>query len=644
MSVFVEKFADIKILRYQLPGFEQLSLKQKQYIYYLSQAALCGRDILFDQNGRWNLKIRSLLEAIYQSYRGDRDTATFKAFHLYLKRVWFGNGIHHHYSTDKFSPGLSRDEFTALMEASDLSSFPFVGELEQLLEVIFNPEIAAKRISLDSSCDLLKASAMNYYQGVDQQEAEAFYEAKRKAAGKQAPSFGLNSTLIKENGELKEDVWCVTGKYGKAIQQIVFWLEKAVEFAENEQQKQVIEKLVAYYRDGDLTLFDDYSIAWTNENEGLVDFVNGFIEIYGDPLGIKASWEAIVNYKDVQGTKRALVLSENAGWFEANSPVDARYKKEKVKGVSAKVIHVAMLGGDCYPATPIGINLPNSEWIREEFGSKSVTIENITQAYFQDSLGNGMLEEFAATDEEIKRARAYGQLAGNLHTDLHECLGHGSGRMMPGVKPEDLKNYYSTIEETRADLFALYYIADPKLQKLGLVPSSETGKAEYDAYLRNGLITQLTRIEPGKDLEESHMRNRQLIAKWAYEHGKADGVVALVERDGKTYVQINDYGKLRDLFGELLNEVQRIKSEGDFQAAKALVEEYGVKIDLELHKQVLSRFKKLDIAPYAGFLNPELRLVKNETGETVDVEVIYQSDYTAQMLAYSQKYGFLANS
>lgn len=642
--MFVEKFADIKILRYELPGFEKLSLQQKQYIYYLSEAALCGRDILFDQNNRWNLKIRSLLEIIYRTYSGSRRAESFQAFHLYLKQVWFGNGIHHHYSTEKFIPKLSRQEFVTLLQQSDGEQFAFQAELESILDVIFDPELEAKAISLDSSKDLLKASAMNYYQNVTQAEAEAFYESMRKSYGAHAPSFGLNSTLVKQNNELKEEVWCSRGKYGKAIRQIIYWLGKAIEFAENELQKEVIQKLIAYYETGDLKLFDAYSIAWTNENEGLVDFVNGFIEIYGDPLGIKASWESIVNYKDLEGTKRALILSENAGWFEANSPVDSQYKKAEVKGVSAKVIHVAMLGGDCYPATPIGINLPNSEWIREEFGSKSVTIENITQAYFNDSLGNGMLEEFAASEAEIARAREFGRLAGNLHTDLHECLGHGSGKMKPGVKPEDLKNYYSTMEETRADLFALYYITDEKLLQLGIVPSHETGMAEYDAYLRNGLITQLTRIEAGKDLEESHMRNRQLIAKWAFEHGKAENVVEFVRREGKTFVQINDYEKLRQLFGMLLKEVQRIKSEGDFESAKTLVERYAVRVDQDLHAEVLERFRKLNIAPYAGFLNPELKLVTDDSGKVVDVAVEYQSDYTQQMLKYSEEYGFMLES
>jgi len=641
MTVFVEKFADTKILRYELPGFEKLSLKQKQYIYYLGQAALCGRDILFDQNNRWNLKIRQLLEAVYRTFSGHRESDEFKAFHLYLKQVWFGNGIHHHYSTEKFKPALSREAFQQMLEQVDLSGLNLEKELPEIMDVIFDPDLEAKGISLDSSSDLLKASAMNYYRGVSQEEAEKYYGEKRRNVPKHAPSFGLNSTLVKERGGLKEEIWYSGGKYGEAIRQIVTCLRKAAEFAENDGQKEVIAKLVAYYESGDLKLFDDYSIAWTSENDGLVDFVNGFIEIYGDPLGIKASWESIVNYKDLEGTKRALILAENAGWFEANSPIDYEFKKSVVKGVSAKVINVAMLGGDCYPATPIGINLPNSEWIREEFGSKSVTIDNIAKAYFQDSLGNGMLEEFAASHAEIERAREYGQLAGNLHTDLHECLGHGSGRMKPGVKPEDLKNYYSTLEETRADLFALYYIVDEKLLKLGLVPSAETGKAEYDAYLRNGLITQLTRIELGKNLEESHMRNRQLIAKWAYEHGKEERIIELIRYEGKTFVQINDYSKLRGLFGKLLKEVQRIKSEGDYEAAKTLVENYGVKVDFDLHRQVLARFKKLDIAPYAGFLNPELKLITNDNGDVVDVAVEYQSDYTLQMLQYSEKFGFL---
>lgn len=632
MSVFLERFADIKILRYELPGFEQLSLKQKQYIYHLSQAALCGRDILFDQNNRYNLRIRRLLESIYTTYSGDRSSSAFLAFEVYLKQVWFANGIHHHYSMEKFVPQFSAKDFDTLLAQSDY----IADEIELLKTIIFDPSVEAKRVSLDSSGDLLHDSAMNYYRGVSQAEAEEYYGILHETYGEHAPALGLNSTLVNDKGRIYEETWSAKEKYGAEIQQIIKHLNDAKVFAENAQQREVIRLLVKYYETGDLSLFDDYSIAWAQENEGVVDFVNGFIEVYGDPLGIKGSWESIVNYKDVEGTKRAEILSANADWFEQHSPTDARFKKSEVKGVTAKVIHVAMLGGDCYPATPIGINLPNSEWIREEYGSKSVTIENITQAYFADALGNGMSEEFAADVEEIERAKNFGELASNLHTDLHECLGHGSGKMMPGVKPEDLKNYYSTIEETRADLFALYYIADPKLLELGLVPSEETGKAEYDSYMRNGLLTQLTRIELGKDLEESHMRNRQLIARWAYEHGKADAVVELIQREGKTFVKINDYTKLRTLFGELLKEIQRVKSEGDYAAAKSLVENYGVQIDAELHAEILTRFKALNIAPYAGFVNNELKLILNEAGEVVDVEVIPAESYAEQMLGLSR--------
>ena len=641
MKVFAEKFADIKILRYELTGFENLDIQQKQYIYYLSQAALCGRDILFDQNNRYNLRIRKLLETIFETYSGDRKSSLFQRFHVYLKRAWFSNGIHHHYSMDKIEPDFTADELTRLINHSNLSAIDFASEVNELVDVITNPEREAKRVSLDSSQDLLQSSAMNYYQGVSQSEAEAFYKSKHEQAGEKAPSFGLNSQLVKANGELKENVWKADGYYGKAIQQIIYWLEKAVPFAENELQQRHIRELIEYYRTGDLTKFDDYSISWVKELDGTVDFVNGFIEVYGDPLGIKGSWESIVNYKDVEGTKRATILSENASWFEQHSPVNSAYKKKEVKGVSAKVIHVAMLGGDCYPHTPIGVNLPNAEWIREEYGSKSVTIENITKSYFLDSLGNGLLEEFAESQAEIERAHTAGYLAGNLHTDLHECLGHGSGKMMPGVKPEDLKNYYSTMEETRADLFALYYIMDEKLLQLGLVPSMESGRAEYDSYLRNGLLTQLTRIEPGKDIEESHMRNRQLIAQWAFEHGKSENIVQWVKRNGKTYLKINDYLKLRDLFGQLLSEVQRIKSEGDLKAAAHLVETYGVKVDLNIHREVLERFKKLHIAPYAGFLNPELTLKTDLSGKVENVEVTYANNYTDQMLSYSHNFGFL---
>ncbi|MGQ8335216.1 dipeptidyl-peptidase 3 family protein [Sunxiuqinia sp. A32] len=641
MNVFVEKFADLKILRYKLDGFEKLNLQQKKYIYYLALAAKSGRDILWDQNNRYNLKIRKLLETALATYKGDKTSELFRNVHLYLKRIWFSNGIHHHYSTDKITPKFSASELREFLDQSNISSLPFISELDEIIEVITNPEKEAKRISLDSNTDILKASAMNYYQDISQEEAETFYAEKRKAAGEKAPSFGLNSQLIKENGKLTERIWKVGGMYGEAISEIISNLEKAVTYVENDLQKKLIGELIEYYQTGDLKKFDDYSVSWVEELDGMVDFVNGFIEIYGDPLGIKASWESIVNYKDIEGTKRAVILADNANWFEANSPVNDAFKKKEVKGVSAKVINVAMLGGDCHPYTPIGINLPNAEWIREEHGSKSVTIENITKAYFEDSLGNGMLEEFAASEEEINRARQYGYLAGNLHTDLHECLGHGSGKMNSGVSPENLKNYYSTIEETRADLFALYYIADSKLLELGLVPSEESGKAAFDSYLRNGLITQLTRIEPGKNLEESHMRNRQLIAKWAYEHGKNENVVSFVKKDDKTFIEINDYQKLRDLFGKLLAEVQRIKSEGDFIAAKELVENYGVKIDTATHNEVLERFKRLEIAPYAGFLNPELELVENDSREVIDVTVNYADDFTTQMLDYSDRFGYL---
>ncbi len=648
MEVFAEKFADIKILRYSVPEFEKLELNQKIYIYYLSQAALCGRDILWDQNNQYNLAVRAVLETIYQSFSGNRETLEFQQFVVYLKRVWFSNGIHHHYSTEKIPAGFSETYFRELIENSDWTLFKtpsglsFETFVANIQSVIFNPEEEAKRVNLESDKDLIQSSSNNYYQGVSQIEAETFYCKLKASAGAEPVSFGLNSTLVKEDGQLAEKVWKLGGKYGKAIEQIIYWLEKAKDYAENELQKKYIGQLIEYYITGDLSKFDEYSINWVKEQAGDVDFVNGFIEVYGDPLGIKGSWESIVNYKDQEATKRAIVLSENAQWFEDHSPVSPEFKKTEVKGVSAKVINVAILAGDCYPATPIGINLPNAEWIREAYGSKSVTIENITQAYFLDSMGNGMLEEFAGSTEEIERAKQYGYLAGNLHTDLHECLGHGSGKVRDGVNTDNLKNYYSTIEETRADLFALYYIMDEQLMRLGLVPSIEAAKSEFDAYLRNGLLTQLTRIEPGKDIEESHMRNRQLIARWAYEAGKAKNVVEFVRSGGKTFVRINDYPKLRDLFGQLLKEIQRIKSEGDFDAARNLVEDFGVKVDRQLHEEVLARFKKLDLAPYAGFLNPVYELKTWPCGTPDDVMIRYDEDYTSQMLRYSADYGFLS--
>jgi len=647
MDVFAEKFADLKILRYAVPEFENLELQKKLYIYYLSQAALCGRDILWDQNNRNNLAIRSVLETIRKTFKGNRETQEFKQFEIYLKRVWFSNGIHHHYSTEKIPAGFSETYFDELVSRSKWWNFEtplkikFKSFIAEIKDIIFNPERESKRVNLDSEKDLLVSSSNNYYQNVKQTEAEIFYTGLKASTGKESVSFGLNSTLVKEDNRLTEKVWKLNGKYGKAIEQIIIWLKKAIEYAENDLQKKYIKTLIQYYTTGDLALFDQYSIDWAKEVAGEVDFINGFIEVYGDPLGIKGSWESIVNYKDKEATKRAITLSENAQWFEDHSPVAPEFKKAEVKGVSAKVINVAILGGDCYPATPIGINLPNAEWIRERYGSKSVTIENITQAYFLDALGNGMLEEFASSAEEIERAKQYGYLAGNLHTDLHECLGHGSGKVREGINTDNLKNYYSTIEETRADLFALYYIMDEQMIKLGLVPSIEAAKAEFDSYLRNGLLTQLTRIEPGKDIEESHMRNRQLIACWVYQAGKTENVVEFFLSNNKTYVRINDYQALRSLFGVLLKEIQRIKSEGDLEAARNLVENFGVKVDRRLHDEVLERFKKLDLAPYSGFLNPVYELKTWPCGTPNDVLIRYDEDYTSQMLRYSQDYGFL---
>lgn len=650
MNVFAEKFADIKILRYEVPEFDKLAPQKKIYIYYLAQAALCGRDILWDQNNKYNLAIRAFLENIYKTYSGNRESQEFEQFVVYLKRVWFSNGIHHHYSTEKIPADFTKSFFDELIKYSDWSRFKFPENklketfYSELKELVFNPGKEKKRVNLNADSDLLLTSANNYYQGVSQNEAEEYYTNQKAYAGEEPVSYGLNSTLIKENGQLNEQIWKLGGKYTEAIEQIIYWLQKAIEFAENELQKTCIRNLIDYYTTGDLASFDKYSINWVKEQFGDVDFVNGFIEVYGDPLGIKGSWESIVNFKDKEATKRAEILSKNAQWFEDHSPVSEEFKKKEVKGVTAKVINVAMLGGDCYPATPIGINLPNAEWIREKHGSKSVTIENITQAYFLDSMGNGMLEEFAFSTDEIERARKFGYLAGNLHTDLHECLGHGSGKIREGINTEALKNYYSTIEETRADLFALYYMMDEKLVELGLIPSLEAAKAEFDAYLRNGLITQLTRIEPGKNIEESHMRNRQLISRWVLEAGSLEQVVEMVTNDHKTFVKINDYTKLRRLFGQLLKEIQRIKSEGDFNAAREIVETFGVKVDRQLHSEVLERFKKLDLAPYAGFLNPVYELKMWPCGTPYDVSIRYDEDYTSQMLRYSEDYGFLSKA
>ena len=640
-----EKFADIKILRFQVDGFSNLSLRQKKLIYFLSQAALAGRDILWDQNNAYNLQIRLTLETIYKTYRGDRNNQSFQNFIVYIKRVWFSNGIHHHYSMDKLEPGFTKEYFYHLIDKSDFSCCPLVDgksfreSLKKLIPILFEKDIAAKRVCLDSSKDLIKSSANNYYKNVSQEEAEKFY-ASFDTNKEELPSYGLNSRLVKENGTILEKVWKEDGLYGEAIKEIIKWLLKAIEVAENETQKEVITKLIEFYRTGDLKIFDEYSILWVKDINSHVDFVNGYIEVYGDALGIKASWESIVNFKDLEATKRTEIISKNAQWFEDHSPVDSKFKKQNVKGVSAKVIQAAFLGGDCHPATPIGINLPNPEWIREQYGSKSVTIENITYAYHQVSLTDGMLEEFAWDEQEVQLAREHGYLAGNLHTDLHECLGHGSGQLLQGVKADALKNYGSTIEETRADLFALYYILDEKLLQLGLIPSMETGKAEYAAYIRNGLLTQLVRIEPGKDLEESHMRNRQLIAQWTYKKGKKENIIEKKIKNNKTYFVINNYKGLRELFGKLLQEVQRIKSEGDYNAARELIENYGVKVDTELHAEVLNRYKKLNLAPYSGFINPEYTpLIKNN--EIIDVVINYPEDFTKQMLQYSENHSFL---
>ena len=647
----VDRFADLEILRYQVPGFESLTLKQKQLLYHLSEAALMGRDILFDQNCRYNLPIRRTLEAIYTSYKGDRQTPDFLALKTYLKRVWFANGIHHHYAEDKFQPDFSAEFLKKAISQLDPALVPvhpgqsIEAFTEEICQVILDPTVLPKRTTQSGDQDLIQASANNYYgEGLTQNEVEDFYASQKNDPTDMTPiSYGLNSRLVKENGLIQEKVWKVGGLYSPAIEAIVAELEKAIPFAENKAQKETIETLIDYYRTGDLRTFDAYSILWVEDTASEVDFVNGFIETYGDPLGRKASWESTVNFINKEATKRTKTISDNAQWFEDHSPVDPRFKKEQVKGVSAKVITVTMLGGDCYPSTPIGINLPNADWIRRDHGSKSVTIENITEAYDKAAQGNGFKEEFVWSEEERQLIKRYGFITDNLHTDLHECLGHGSGKLLPGTDPDALKAYSSTIEEARADLFGLYYLADPKMVELGLVPDQEAYKAEYYKYMMNGLMTQLVRIAKGKDVEEAHMRNRQLIARWTYEHGQADKVVEIVRWEGKSYVVINDYRRLRELFAQLLAEIQRIKSEGDFQAAKQLVENYGVKIDPQLHEEILERYKKLNLAPYKGFVNPVMRLVKNAQGEITDVTLDYTEGYAAQMLRYSRDYSYLNN-
>ena len=635
----VDRFADIEVLRYKVPGFEDLSLNQKKLIYYLTEAALWGRDILWDQNNEYNLPIRRMLEAVYTNYSGDRESEDFKNFERYLKQVWFANGIHHHYSTDKFTPALSREFLVA--ELDRLPEGDWSASRDTILTLIFDPAVAAKRVNQAEGQDLIATSANNLYKGVTQAEVEAYYDAIKDPSDATPVSYGLNTRVVKEDGKVVEQTYKIGGLYSAAIEKIVENLEKAKEFAENDAQRRIIETLVDYYRSGDLKTFDEYSILWAEDTNSKVDFINGFIEDYGDPLGMTGAWESIVNFKNDEASHRTEVLSSNAQWFEDNSPVDPRFKKDEVKGVSAKVITAAILAGDAYPATPIGINLPNANWIRAAHGSKSVTLENITQAYDEASHGNGFNEEFVIDEETAKLLNDYLFITDNLHTDLHECLGHGSGKLLPGVARDALKAHGSTIEETRADLFALYYLADPKLIEIGLLDNPDAYKAEYYKYILNGLMTQLMRIEPGKDVEEAHMRNRKLIAEWVYEHGKADNVIELVKQNGKTYVKINDYQALRGLFGELLAEIQRITSEGDYNAARDLVETYAVKVDPEIHREVLDRYATLSLAPYKGFVNPVYTPVTDGNGDIIDINVSYDEDYVPQMLRYGRDYSAL---
>lgn len=659
-----ERFADIQMLRYELKGFENLSLTQKIYIYCLSKATLLGRDITFDQQGKYNLRIRKTLEAVYLHYEGNRESEDFKAFEVYLKRVWFASGIHHHYGCEKFVPGFSEESFYEMVGAVADEYLPLSkGQSKEdllgiLVPVIFNPEVMPKRVNQTDGEDLVQTSACNFYENVSQAEVERFYARMKEEGNEQAPSYGLNSKLTKRNGELVELKWTEDGLYGAAIKEIVSWLLRAQKYAENEEQKHLIDLLVKYYRTGDLKDFDRYSIAWVQQHEGMIDFINGFIEVYGDPLGLKGTWEGIVEYKDLEATKRTQTISQNAQWFEDHSPVDPRFRKPEVKGVTANVICAAMLGGEEYPASAIGINLPNANWIRQEYGSKSVTIGNLTEAYNKAVQGNGFRDEFVIDEDTISLMNQYEDITDDLHTDLHECLGHGSGQLLPGTDPDALKAYGSTIEEARADLFGLYYVADHKLVELGLTPNDEAYKAQYYGYLMNGLLTQTIRIKEGDKIEEAHMRNRALIAWWVMEH--AEGAVELVKMDmnyasaedalkdsegniitTKTYVKINDYAKLRHLFGELLAEIQRIKSEGDFEAARLLVEKYAVNIDPELHREILARYKKLNLAPYKGFINPKMTLEMDEEGEITDVVLDYEESYVDQMLRYSDEYGTL---
>lgn len=641
-----ERFADLQLLRYRLNGFERLSVQQKVLVYYLSKATLFGRDITFDQFGKYNLRIRKMLEVVYCDLTISHDTDEFRALEVYLKRVWFSSGIYHHYGCEKFAPGFSPAYLREALRQVDARKLPLsegesIDEMcEELFPVIFDETVLPKRVNKADGEDLLLTSACHFYEGVTQQEAEDFYARMKSehADSKTPPSYGLNSTLVKDHDEIREIVWSAEGRYANAIRHIVYWLEKALQVAENEQQKRVISLLISYYKSGDLQTFNEYCIEWLQEHDSAIDFINGFIEVYGDPLGLKGSWEGLVEYVDEEATRRTRTISENAQWFEDHSPVDVRFKKPVVKGVSASVICAAMLGGDEYPSTAIGINLPNADWIRAQYGSKSITISNITDAYNKAAHGNGFKEEFVIDAETLRMIEKYGDICDDLHTDLHECLGHGSGQLLPGVDPDALKAYGNTIEEARADLFGLYYIADKKLVELGLTPDEEAYKSQYYTYMMNGLMTQLIRITPGRQIEEAHMRNRALIAHWCYEQGD---VIRLVKREGKTFVEITDYQQLRQLIARLLAEIQRIKSEGDFEAARQLVEQYAVKVDPTLHQEVLERYRQLNLAPYKGFINPQMLPVYDENGDICDIQLNYGESYAHQMLRYSSEYGTL---
>jgi dipeptidyl-peptidase III len=644
---FVDQFEDIRVLKYKLPAFNSLSLQQKKLIYYLSQAALSGRDILWDQNFRFNILIRKALEAILQYYNGDKASEEYKSFVIYAKRVFFANGIHHHYSNDKLRPGFTVGYFESLIMGTDEHYLPLSNGQSKnwlvftLSPIIFDDELFCRKIERRAGADMVKESAINFYEDVNQKEVESFYAGKTDALNPNPVSLGLNSKITKKDAKIIENVYKSGGLYGKAIDQIIMWLEKAIIEAETDLRKNELKLLIDYYQSGDLKLWDDFNILWVQDTEPEVDYNNGFIETYSDPLGMKATWEAIVNYTDPEATKRTRLISANAQWFEDNSPIQPEYRKEEVTGIAAKVINIAMLGGDCYPASPLGINLPNASWIRKEVGSKSVTLANITDAYDITSQGNGFLEEFAADQAEVDRIKKYGSISDALHTDLHECVGHASGKLADGTDPNALKKYASALEEARADLFALYFIMDKKLLELGLLPNEEAAKASYDTYLRNGLLTQIVRIQPGKEIEEAHMRNRAAICHWVYEMGKSENVVEFFIHEEKSYVRINDYFKLRILFGKLLREIQRIKSEGDYEAGKKIIECFGVKVDPVLHHEILTRYEKLNLAPYTGFVNPNLIPVYNHEGEIIDVKVEFTDDYLEQMLKYGREYSFL---